>query len=58
MSDTPWVVEASGYINKRKGFLKTYDMELYHLICSFPNLTLVKVAIDNVCQVIEVDDII
>ena len=33
-------------------------MEVYHLIHSFPMLTIVMVGLGNVSQVIEVDDVI
>ena len=52
---TMGVVKVSGFINQKK---LCYDMELYHMISSFPKLTLVMVGISNVCQVIEVNTVI
>ena len=55
MSDIPWVTEVSSFINKRKGIC---NMELYHLISSFPQLTFIIVGIDIVCWVVKVGYVI
>ena len=53
-------IRVSGFIYLREKFLLflTYVMELYHLMHFFPKLALVMDGLNNVCQEIEVNDVI
>ena len=43
------VIKVSGFVNLRERKIKTHNMELYNLIHSFSMLTLVMIALSNVC---------
>ena len=51
-------IKVSGFVYLREKIFLTYNMELYHLIHSFPKLKFVMVCLSNVCCIMEVDDVI